>query len=448
VSDGVDLKLPPFSIQAEQSVIGGLMLDNSRFDEVADKVSVEDFYRKDHALIFKAIVWLAKQDKPFDVITISDFLQSKKKLDEVGGLAYLGLMAKDTPSAANVVNYADIVREKSVLRRLICINADISEMVFNPDGRDSKVILEAAESKIYAISESSAKKSEGLFSVKHFLGKAVDKIETLFDEGGGLSGLSCGFSEIDKITDGLQRADLIILAARPSMGKTSLAMNMAEHVAIHEKKKVAVFSLEMPGEGLSMRMMSSLGRINQNNVRSGRLEEDEWARLTGAINLLSECELFIDDEASLSTLDIRSRLRRIIKDFGSLDLVIIDYLQLIKSINGSDNRNQDVSDISRELKAIAKDFNVPLVVLSQLNRNLESRGDKRPMMSDLRDSGAIEQDADLIIFLYRDEIYHEDSEFKGVAEAIIAKQRNGAVGTCRLSFFPEFTRFENFANNQ
>ncbi len=440
------LKVPPNSIQAEQSVLGGLMLDNQTWDSIADKVVETDFYRRSHQLIFRKIEELAEKQIPFDVITLSDSLKAIGELDNVGGLAYLIMLAKDTPSAANIVAYANIVRDRSVLRQLIHIGTEISDSAFNTDGRDTSELLENAERQVFQIAEQRQKgQSGGFISIKSLLAKAVDKIETLFEQEGAITGASTGFTDFDALTSGLQPSDLIIVAGRPSMGKTTIAMNMAENVALKGDKPVAVFSMEMPGDSLAMRMMSSLGRIDQNKVRTGKLEDDDWPRLTSAINLLAGTQLFIDDSPALTPTEVRARARRLAREYGQLGLIVVDYLQLMQSPSSGDNRVQKISEISRGLKALAKELNVPVVALSQLNRNLEQRPNKRPVMSDLRDSGAIEQDADLIVFVYRDEVYNEDSPDKGIAEIIIGKQRNGPLGTVRLTFLGQYTRFENFA---
>ncbi|MDC9729451.1 MAG: replicative DNA helicase [Methyloprofundus sp.] len=441
------LKIPPHSIQAEQSVLGGLMLDNERWDTVADKVVDSDFYRKDHRVIFQAIADLAEKQEPFDVVTISEALRKIDELEEAGGLAYLSVLAKETPSAANIVSYANIVRDRSVLRQLIHIGTDISESVFLPEGRTTSDLLESAEKNVFEIAEQRQKGQAGFISIKDLLGTAVEKIETLFEQEGNITGVSTGFTDLDEMTSGLQRGDLVIVAGRPSMGKTTIAMNMAENAAVGSGLPVAVFSMEMPGDSLAMRMMSSLGRIDQNKVRTGKLDDDEWPRLTSAINLLAETKLFIDDTAALTPSEVRSRARRLTRDHGQLGLIVLDYLQLMQSPSSGESRVAQISDISRGLKTLAKELNVPVVALSQLNRNLEQRPNKRPVMSDLRESGSIEQDADVIMFVYRDEVYNEDSPDKGTAEIIIGKQRNGPIGTARLTFLGKYTRFENCAHN-
>lgn len=441
------LKVSPHSIQAEQSVLGGLMLDNQTWDSIADKVVESDFYRKDHRLIFKTIERLAEKQEPFDVITLSESLSAIGELTTVGGLAYLGTLAKDTPSAANIVAYAKIVRDKAILRQLIHVGTDISNSAFNTEGRDTAELLENAERQVFHIAEQRQRGQGGFTSIKSLLAQAVDKIELLYEQEGSITGASTGFSDFDEMTSGLQPSDLIIVAGRPSMGKTTIAMNMAENVAIKGDKPVAVFSMEMPGDSLAMRMMSSLGRIDQHKVRTGKLDDDEWPRLTSAINLLAETKLFIDDTPALTPTEVRSRARRLMREHGQLGLIVLDYLQLMQSPASGENRVQQISDISRSLKALAKELNVPVIALSQLNRNLEQRPNKRPVMSDLRESGGIEQDADVIVFVYRDEVYNPDSPDKGVAEIIIGKQRNGPIGTVRLTFLGQYTRFENFSGH-
>ncbi len=441
------LRLPPYSLQAEQSVLGGLMLDNQCWDKVADKVSIEDFYRKDHRLIFESITELARRDEPFDVVTISEILGQTGELDSVGGLPYLAALANDTPSSANIVSYAAIVRQRSVRRQLIHIGNEIADSGFDTEGRDINELLDTAESKVFKIAEQGAKGQKGFESIKDLLGKAVDRITELHENQEVITGVSSGFTDLDEMMSGLQPSDLIIVAGRPSMGKTSFAMNLVENVGIQSGMPVAVFSMEMPGDALAMRMMSSLGRIDQHKVRTGQLEDDEWPRMQSSINLLAEAKIFIDDTPALSPIEVRARARRLMKENGQLGLIVLDYLQLMQSPSKSESRVAEISDISRSLKALAKELNVPVIALSQLNRNLEQRPNKRPVMSDLRESGSIEQDADVIIFIYRDEVYNEDSESKGVAEIIIGKQRNGPIGTCRLSFLGQYTRFENYAND-
>ncbi|MDH5184427.1 MAG: replicative DNA helicase [Gammaproteobacteria bacterium] len=437
------LKVPPHSIEAEQSVLGGLMLDNATWDQIADLLIEEDFYRRDHRLIYRAVSELGEVGTPFDVITLSEWLGSRDLLDNAGGLAYLGTLAKNTPSAANIKAYASIVRERSVMRQLIHVGTDISNAGFNPEGRNAAELLDMAEQHVFAIAEKGARGKQGFQSINALLTKAVDRIDTLFHQDNAITGLSTGFSDFDDMTSGLQKSDLVIVAGRPSMGKTTFAMNLAENAAIKGKVPVAVFSMEMPGESLAMRMISSLGRVNQQAVRSGKLEDDDWNRITSAVGILNDSQIFIDDTAALNPMEVRARARRIKREHG-LGLIVIDYLQLMQSAKGNgENRATEISEISRGLKALAKELEVPVIALSQLNRSLEQRPNKRPVMSDLRESGAIEQDADVIVFIYRDEVYNEDSPDKGTAEIIIGKQRNGPIGKVRLTFLGQYTKFEN-----
>ena len=437
------LRVPPHSVEAEQAVIGGLLLENRAWETVGDKLVEEDFYRHDHRLLFSAIRELESRNEPFDAVTLSQCLDKNGQLDQAGGLLYLGRLAKDTPSAANILAYANIVREKSVLRQLISVGTDISSSGYQPEGRESKELLDNAEKKVYHIAEQGARGASGFQDMKALLSKTVDKIDHLFNSDGGLTGVSTGFDKFDEMTTGLQEADLVIVAGRPSMGKTTFAMNIVENAAISEKLPVAVFSMEMPGDSLAMRMISSLGRVDQHHIRTGNLTDEDWARITSAIHILSEAKIFIDDTPALSPHEIRARARRLKRQHG-LGLVVIDYLQLMQVHGGSENRATEISEISRSLKAMAKELKVPVIALSQLNRSLEQRPDKRPIMSDLRESGAIEQDADIIVFIYRDEVYNEDSPQKGVAEIIIAKQRNGPIGKSLLTFLGKYTKFENY----
>jgi replicative DNA helicase len=443
--DYVDnLKIPPNSIQAEQSVLGGLMLDNQAWDALSDAIVEGDFYRKDHKLIFKVIKELAEKQIPFDVITISESLEALGELEHCGGLSYIGTLAKDTPSAANIVSYANIVRHRSVLRQMINFGSEISDSAFNSKGRETADLLEIAERQVFKIAEQTQQGISGFKSLKSLLTLAVEQIEIMFDQEGTITGAATGFTDLDEMTSGLQPADLIIVAGRPSSGKTAIAMNIAENFASKDDKPVAIFSMEMPGKSLALRMMSSIGKINQHNIRTGKLADDEWPRLTVAINTLSQSSIFIDDTPALTPSSLSSRARKLAREHGQLGLIVVDYLQLMQSPSSGENRVQQISDISRSLKALAKELNVPVIALSQLNRNLEQRANKRPMMSDLRESGAIEQDADLIMFVYRDEVYNEDSADKGTAEIIVSKQRNGPIGTVRLKFTGEHVCFSNF----
>ena len=442
------IKTPPHSIEAERSVLGGLMLDSSRWDDVADILVANDFYRKDHRLIFEAIESLIEDAMPADVITAQEYLDNSGQLEKAGGLSYLDELTRNTPSAANISAYARIVQEHSIMRRLLNTVNDINQTIYTPEGRTPQEILDLAEQQIYSISDEGARHGSGFVAVNALLKQTVDRREELFKSDSDLTGLSTGFSDLDKITTGLQDSDLIIVAGRPSMGKTSLAMNIAENVAVGSDKAVAIFSMEMSGEQLVRRMLTSLGRINAQRVRTGSLQEDDWSRLTSAINLLSEKKIYIDDTPGLSPSELRARCRRLAsQNEDGLGLIIIDYLQLMSLGGNTENRATELSTITRNLKTLAKEINVPVIALSQLNRSLEQRTDKRPVMSDLRESGSIEQDADLIMFIYRDEVYNkDDSDSKGIAEIIISKQRNGPTGTVRLTFLGEFTRFESFAD--
>jgi len=437
------IKLPPFSIEAEQAVLGGLMLDNLGWDKVADVINEDDFYRRDHRLIFRAISTLANEGQPCDAVTLSEWLDQQNELANAGGLSYLGSLANNTPTAANIKAYADIVRERSVVRNLINVANEISSNAYNPEGRNSRELLELAEQRVFEIADKGARGLSGYKGIKQLLTKAVDTIDKLFQLDSPITGVATGFKDFDEQTAGLQKADLVIVAGRPSMGKTTFAMNIVENAAIKLKLPVAVFSMEMPGEQLAMRMMSSLGHIDQHKIRTGKLGDEDWPRLTSAVGILSEAKIFIDDTPALSPNDLRARARRIAREHG-LSLIVIDYLQLMQTSGSArENRATEISEISRNLKALAKELSVPVVALSQLNRSLEQRPNKRPVMSDLRESGAIEQDADLIVFIYRDEVYNSDSPDKGTAEIIVGKQRNGPIGTTRLTFLGQYTRFEN-----
>ena len=440
------LKVPPHSLQAEQAVLGGLMLDNRAWDTVADLVSEEDFYRRDHRLIFRAIAQLAEQDSPLDAVTLSEWLEQNRLLEEVGGLAALGALAQNTPSAANIKAYAEIVRENSVMRQLIDVGNQIANSGYQTEGRDSAALLDHAEKLVFDIAEQGKRGKRGFRNIRGLLAAAVDRIDMLFQADDAITGVSTGFTDLDNMTAGLQPSDLIIVAGRPSMGKTTLAVNFAENAAIKNQVPVAIFSMEMPGEHLALRMMSSLGHIDQHKIRTGKLDDDDWPRLTSAVSLLDSAPIFIDDTPALSPIELRARARRLKREHD-LGLIVIDYLQLMQVTDTRENRATEISEISRNLKALAKELAVPVIALSQLNRSLESRTDRRPVMSDLRESGAIEQDADVIMFIYRDEVYNEDSPQKGLAEIIIGKQRNGPIGKCLLTFRGQYTRFENYATD-
>ncbi|MGL6030501.1 MAG: replicative DNA helicase [Legionella sp.] len=441
------LKRPPHSAEAEQSIIGGLMLDNQVWDKISSKLCDTDFYRTEHRILFRAVQALAKKEQPFDVVTLLDTLKSNNELDDAGGETYLFELANNTPSVANVNAYADIVREKSVQRQLIGVATEIADSAYNPVGRGVSELLDLAETRVFAIGEQTGGDG-GPENIKSILVRAVEKIDALYHSGDAITGMATGLSRLDEMTSGLQPSDLVIVAGRPSMGKTTLVMNMAEHAAIQSGKPVLVFSMEMPSDSLAMRMMSSLGRIDQHRIRTGKLEDDDWPRVTSAVHMLSEAPLYIDDTPAMSPAEMRARARRLAKEHGSVGLIVVDYLQLMKVPGfGAENRTAEISEISRSLKALAKELHCPVIALSQLNRSLEQRADKRPVMSDLRESGAIEQDADLICFIYRDEVYHEDSPDKGTAEIIIAKQRNGPIGRVRVAFIGKYTRFEDLAFN-
>jgi len=441
------LRLPPQSVEAEQAVLGGLMLAPDAFDRIADVLTDDDFYRRDHQLIFRAIRELAEKNRPYDAVTLGEWFESMGQSEQVAGGAYLVELASTTPSAANIAAYAEIVRDKAVLRQLIEVGTGIVNDGFQPDGRETREILDAAESSVLAIAEHSAKGRMDYVSVHSALAEAFDVLQKRFESGGSVTGLPTGYTEFDEMTAGLQPTDLLILAARPSMGKTTLALNMAEYAAMKSKQPVAIFSMEMSASQLALRLISSVGRINATRLRTGQLEDEDWSRVTSAIRLLREARIFIDDEPALSPEKLRAKARRIKKEHG-LGLIVIDYLQLMAVPGNSENRATEISEISRSLKGLAKELNVPVIALSQLNRSLETRTDKRPMMADLRESGAIEQDADVIVFIYRDEYYNkENSQDKGLAEIIIGKQRNGPTGSIKLKFFGEYTRFDNLAHD-
>jgi len=437
------LKVPPHSIEAEQSVLGGLLLENRAWDKVADVVMEEDFYRHDHRLIFRSIAVLAEADKPLDIITLSEWLKDRDELENAGGLAYLGTLAKDTPSAANIKAYADIVREKSVLRQLISIGSEITDDAFNAGDRLSKDLLDDAERKVFEIAEQGSRQKD-FKNIKGLLKDTLATIDELSKSDATITGAETGFNDLDEMTSGLQPGDLIIIAGRPSMGKTTFSMNLAEFIAINDKKPVAIFSMEMPAEQLVLRMFASIGRVPLNDIRTGKIREEDWPRIGMAVKTFGETQLFIDDTPAMSPTEIRAKARRLAREHGQLGVIVIDYIQLMQSGNKADNRAAEISEISRSLKALAKELKVPVIALSQLNRSLEQRPNKRPIMSDLRESGAIEQDADVIMFIYRDEVYNEDTADKGMAEVIIGKQRNGAIGKVRLTFTGKFTRFDNF----
>ena len=443
------LRLPPQSLEAEQAVIGGLLLDNTAFDRVADLLRPDDFYRGDHRQIYTAVTSLIDKAHPADVVTVHEALSTIGKAEEIGGLIYLNRLAQDTPSAANIRRYAEIVRDRAILRRLIAVADDIANQALNPQGRDTRSLLDEAESKIFNINEEGARGRSGFQSLPDLLSQVVDRIGQLYDQSNhsGITGVPTGFTDLDKMTSGFQPGDLVIVAGRPSMGKTAFSLNIGEHVAVDQSLPVAVFSMEMGATQLAMRMVCSVGRLDQQRVRTGQLVDDDWPRLTNAIQKMQDSQLYIDETPGLNALELRSRARKLSRQCGQLGLVIVDYLQLMSSASASgENRATEISEISRSLKGLAKELQCPVIALSQLNRSLEQRPNKRPVMSDLRESGAIEQDADVIIFIYRDEVYNPDSPEKGTAEIIIGKQRNGPIGTVRLTFLGKYTKFENYSS--
>ena len=445
--DLTQAKVPPHSIEAEQSVLGGLMLDNNAWDVVSEVCLEQHFYTGGHRMMFRTMQKLIDQGRPIDVVTLSEELDRTGELERAGGLEYLVDLARNTPSTSNIRAYSEIVRDRALLRQMISVSTEISDSSFFPDGRSADEVLNEAESKIFQIAENRPNQS-GPQSVNPLLKAAVERIDELFSNGDALTGLTTGFDDLNDRTGGLQPSDLIIVAARPSMGKTTFAMNLVENALMGDDKPVLVFSLEMPAAQLMTRMLSSLGRINQTRVRNGQLEDDDWPKLTAAVNMLKNKPLYIDDQPGISPNEMRTRARRIVREHGEIGMIMVDYLQLMQIKTGkSEGRTAEISEISRSLKALAKEMNCPVVALSQLNRSLEQRPNKRPVNSDLRESGAIEQDADVIMFIYRDEVYNEDSPEKGVAEIIIGKQRNGPIGTTRLAFIGKYTRFENLAHS-
>ncbi len=442
------IKLPPHSIEAEQSVLGGLLLDNSAWDRIADVVAESDFYRHDHRLIFRHIFRLLEGGRPADVITVSEALEISAELNNAGGLAYLAALAQNTPSAANIKRYAEIVRDRGVMRKLSEVGTAISDSAYNPVGRSAGQLLDEAEAKVFEIAEANARGKQGFVEIQPLLIQVVERIDELFqrDNPNEVTGIPTGFHDLDQKTSGLQPGDLIIVAGRPSMGKTAFSINIGENVALNTGLPVAIFSMEMGGTQLAMRMIGSVGKLDQQKIRTGQLQDEDWLRLTNAVGKLNDAPIHIDESGALTALELRARARRLHRQCGKLGLIIIDYLQLMSGSGGGENRATEISEISRSLKALAKELEVPVIALSQLNRSLEQRPNKRPVMSDLRESGAIEQDADVILFIYRDEVYNQDSPEKGSAEIIIGKQRNGPIGTVRMTFLGEYTRFENYAH--
>lgn len=442
------IRTPPHSVEAEQSVLGGLLLDNASWDRIADILTDQDFYRDDHKRIFRHISKLAEHGKPADVITVSESLENNNELQYVGGLAYIGMLATNTPSAANIRRYGEIVRERSIMRQLAEVGTEIADSAYNPLGREAAELLDQAESRVFEIAESSARGKQGFLSMPPLLKEVVERIDSLYsqDNPNEITGIGSGFVDLDGMTAGLQKGDLIIVAGRPSMGKTAFSINVAENVAIDSNLPVAIFSMEMGGAQLVMRMLGSVGRLDQHKLKTGRLEDEDWHKLTYAVGKLSEAPIHIDESGQLTVLEVRARARRLARQYGGqLGLIVIDYIQLMSGSGKDQNRTLELGEISRGLKGLAKELQVPVIALSQLSRSVEQRTDKRPMMSDLRESGAIEQDADLILFMYRDEYYNKESPDKGLAEVIVGKHRNGPTGRIRLAFLGHYSRFENAA---
>ncbi len=441
------IKVPPHSLEAEQSVIGGLLLDNERWDTVSEHLMTQDFYSRPHRLIFDGVKSILEAGKPLDLITLSEYLEQREQLEEVGGVAYLADLAKNTPRAANINAYAEIVAERALVRNLIGVANEIADAGYDPQGRNAEDLLDLAESKVFAIAEARTSENEGPKNVDSILERTLERIELLYKTPqDGVTGVNTGFTDLNKKTAGLQGSDLIIVAARPSMGKTPFAMNLCENAAMEQDKPVLIFSQEMPAEQIMMRMLASLSRVDQTKIRTGQLDDEDWARISSTMGILMEKKnMYIDDSSGLTPTEVRSRARRIAREHGGLSLIMVAYLPLMRVPALTDNRTLEIAEISRSLKALAKELNVPVVALSQLNRSLEQRADKRPVNSDLRESGSIEQDADLIMFIYRDEVYHPDSPLKGTAEIIIGKQRNGPIGSVRLTFQGHYSRFDNYA---
>lgn len=439
------MRVPPHSVEAEQAVLGGLMLDNATWEQVADRLREEDFYRQDHRLLFRAISELTDSNSPFDAVTLSEWLQSRSQLEQAGGLAYLATLARDTPTAANVRAYADIVRERSVLRQLIRVGGELAEAAYRPEGRGTEELIDYAERQVFDIAERGGRLQRSFVKINELLSTAVDRLDALMHANNPVTGLATGLDKFDRMTAGLQPGDLIIIAGRPSMGKTAFAVNIAEFCSCRPENPVptAIFSMEMSGEQLAMRLISSLGRIDQQKVRTGQLDQTDWQRVSSAIAIMSKAPMFIDDTGALTPTELRARARRLKREHN-LGLMVVDYLQLMSVPGTRENRATEISEICRSLKSLAKELKIPVIALSQLNRSLEQRPDKRPIMSDLRESGSIEQDADLIAFIYRDEVYDKDSPDKGMAEIIIGKQRNGPIGTVQATFLGAYTRFENY----
>ncbi|MCR3755222.1 MAG: replicative DNA helicase [Candidatus Westeberhardia cardiocondylae] len=444
-----DIKVPPHSTEAEQSILGCLMLDNNRWENIIEKINSNNFFNYSHKLIFKEMQNLSEIGKPIDLITLSESLEQNGKLKMIGGFSYLAELSKNIPSAANISAYADIVRERAIIREIITTANEIADAGYNPQGKNAENILDFAESKIFQIAEQQTNKNQGPKNINLILKKTVKEIEKIYQKpyNNGVTGISSGYKDIDKKTSGLQKSDLIIIAARPAMGKTTFAINLCENISIKENKPALIFSLEMSNKQIMIKILSSLSRVNQTKIRTGKLKNEDWNKIYNTIDiLLKKNNIYIDDSSDLTPITLRSRARRIFKEHGGLSVIMIDYLQLMRVPSLAYNRTSEITEISRSLKGLAKELEVPIIALSQLNRSLEQRSDKRPINSDLRESGSIEQDADLIMFIYRDEIYNESSTMKGIAEIILSKQRNGPIGTIRLTFNGQWSRFDNYIN--
>ncbi|MGR3983732.1 MAG: replicative DNA helicase [Gammaproteobacteria bacterium] len=439
-------KLPPQALEAEQSVLGGLLLDNGKWDQISDQVGEADFYHQNHRIIYQAIIGLLRENTPVDVVTVGQRLEKDGGLDQAGGAAYISMLANNTPGVANISAYARIVRECAILRALIAVAGEIADNAYTPHGKTPRQVLDHAEKLVFDISARDGRNRRGFVAMPELAVNSFERIRVLAESGEALTGIPTGFTRLDDMTSGLQRGDLVIVAGRPSMGKTALALNIAEYAAVGKKLAVAMFSMEMPAEHLAMRLLSSVSGIDSNHIRTGRLQDNEWPRLNAAVATLKDARIFVDDTAGLTPLEILSRSRKLCRENEEVSLIIVDYLQLMESAERNETRATEIAGITRSLKMLAKELNLPVVALSQLNRGLEQRPNKRPVMSDLRESGAIEQDADVIFFIYRDEVYNEESEDKGTAEVIIGKQRNGPIGSAKLTFEDRCTRFRNYAD--
>ena len=437
---------PPHSEDAELSLLGGVMLDERAWDRIADVVAGEDFYRPDHRLIFGAMGELVERNQPLDAVTVGDHLQRQGKLDDAGGRAYLARLVGNTPGATNIRRYASIVREHAMLRQLIEVGGDIAASGYDTEGRPVAELVDLAEKRVFEIAEGGQRRGSGFIALKDIVEPSIDRLDALSNSESGITGVATGFDDLDTRTAGLQAGDLVVIAGRPSMGKTTLALNIAENAAIGHKLAIGIFSMEMPKEQVTLRMIGSIGRVDQSHLRSGRLTEEDWTRINSAVSMMSNAPIFVDDAPGLTPTEVRARSRRLKREHG-LALIVVDYLQLMQVSGSTENRATEISEISRSLKSLARELNIPVVALSQLNRSVEQRNDKRPVMSDLRESGAIEQDADVIIFIYREEVYDSETLKKGVADIIIGKQRNGPIGMFPLTFKGEFTRFENYISN-